>query len=111
MFSSLISQRGPGFKIDTASQDAVTVVPRNYSAGSHWYNKESKHCVRNSGPMASLQASVHRAVPAWRMQRQEQSEEGDSNTMLTEQWTESPYDRWQAEWNCGMVLWELSRAS
>lgn len=57
--------------------------------------------VRNSGPVVPLQASVHRAVIAWRMERLEQSEEGDSQHMLTEQWIGNPWDRWQEERSCG----------
>lgn len=99
MFSSpLLSQRGPGFKIDTVSHDAITMVLRNCSAGGHWYSGERKTPCQVQWLLCKqvfTEQSQHRGCRGWSRVRK-----GTVNTLLTEQWTGSPYDRWQAEWSC-----------
>lgn len=98
----MVSQRGPGFKLDSLFHDAVIVVPRDYSAGGHWYGGESKCCVSETQVQWFLckqeftEQSQHRGRRDWRGVRKR-----TVNAVLTEQWTGSPYDRRQAEWNYG----------
>lgn len=109
MFSSLASQIGPGLKISVLKTALLMKPSQWYSVFFCWWLlvKWREHCERNFIPMIPLQANVHCAVTACRIQRLGLSEEGVQSMPSLQsrgQVTESSYDRWWVEWSywsCG----------